>query len=269
MKRLTVMMSVVCIPSAAFAGIQHARTGPGARTGSGDTTVGAVIEMATITPPVGDDRSSTSLILDAQMPLGPMPLRVSVPLVVSAPEGGESGLGNVAVGVAKGLELGLGIETALTLGIDLKLPTQGNDKVVNTSAYRGAEFAHKLTTLNPHGSFSIDTPLIDGRLDLDYLHGLHQTDNDDLDFKVLRFGATVAVAVIPLAQVVVGADWMKSLSDAPEGQDNEATTYARFGVRGGAAVVDYGLEFNFALSGPEKDAEARGMGIVASVSAGF
>ena len=77
------------------------------------------------------------------------------------------------------------------------------------------------------------------------------------------------MALIPLANVVVGADWMKSLSDAPEGQDNDAITYARVGVRGGAAVIDYGLEANFALSGPEADAETRGMGIVASVSAGF
>ena len=141
MKRLIIVLSIVSLPTSVFAGIQHARTGPGARTGSADTSVGAVFEMATVKPPKGasgDDQSSSALLLDANIPLGPAPVRVRVPFLLSGPEGSESGLGNVAVGVAKGLELGMGIDTALSLGIDVMLPTQGNDKVVNLSAYRGS-----------------------------------------------------------------------------------------------------------------------------------
>ena len=275
MNRLIAVLFVLCLPSVGFAGIQDGRTGPGARIGSAETSVGAVFEMATIKPPkdaTGDDQSSTALLLDAQLPVGPMPLRVRVPFQVSGPEGTEAGLGNVAVGVAKGLELGIGVDTAFTVGLDLLLPTQTKDpgKLVNVSPYRIAEFFPKQTSVVANTALSVDTPLVDARLDVDYTHGLH--NGVDLpegvtveDIRFLRLGATASVAVIPLAQVVVGADWMKSLGDDAE----DASTFLRVGVRGGAAVVDYGIEANFPLGGPIADAQTQGMGIVASVSAGF
>ncbi len=275
MNRLFVVLSVLCLPTAALAGIQDGRTGPGARIGSGETSVGAVVEMATIKPAKGqegDDQSSMALLLDAQLPVGPMPLRVRVPFQVSGPEDTEAGLGNVAVGVAKALELGIGVDTAFVVGLDLLLPSQSKDlgKLVNVSPYRIAEFFPKQTSVVAHTALSVDTPIVDARLDVDYTHGLHNgldlPEGTEIgDIQLLRMGATASVAVIPLVQVVVGADWMKSVADDAA----DASTFLRAGVRGGAAVVDYGLEANFPLGGPIADAETQGMGIVASVSAGF
>ena len=166
MNRLFVVLSVLCLPTAALAGIQDGRTGPGARIGSGETSVGAVVEMATIKPAKGqegDDQSSMALLLDAQLPVGPMPLRVRVPFQVSGPEDTEAGLGNVAVGVAKALELGIGVDTAFVVGLDLLLPSQSKDlgKLVNVSPYRIAEFFPKQTSVVAHTALSVDTPIVE------------------------------------------------------------------------------------------------------------
>jgi hypothetical protein len=282
MKRLVSVLSIVCLPAVAFAGIQDGRTGPGARIGSDSTSVGAVFEMASAKPSTidpadgkpkfGDAETSMALLLDVQLPLGPAPVRIRVPFLLSGPGDSESGIGNVAVGVAKGLELGVGIDTAFVVGVDILLPTQSKElgKVQSLSPYRFAEFFPKQTSLVAHTALSVDTPIVDARLDLDYTHGLH--NGLDLpegftlsDIRFLRLGATASLALLPLVQVVVGLDWMKSVADDAD----DASTYARVGVRGGLAVVDFGLEANLPLGGPVADAEAQGVGIVASVSAGF
>jgi len=230
-------------------------------------SVGVVADYFTV-----GDVNWTGLMADLQVPVG-MPLRVRVPLAVTGTEPlfDKAGLGNVSVGVAKGLELGLGAEMALVVGVDVGLPTnRGEDGVFTLYPMRGADYAPNVTTVTPHASFGFDTPVFDVKAYADaswaaYREGIGDADAEvgSADDTLVRVGAVAAFSVMPLVGVALAADILKDL-----GGDADALVYAAPGVRLSLPpLIDIGIHVPIGISGHgEGDTP---YGVTLDVSAGL
>ena len=263
MKKLALALSIAVLPATAGASIHDVRTGPGARVGSTSTSAGLVLERASFE--VDKKQSSLAAFADVQMPVGPVAARIRVPLQLSGPDDTDTGLGNASVGAAVGMELGLGVKAALTAGLDLLVPTQGKDAMANHSLRSGQHFARKLMSANPYAVVTLATPVVETRLDVDVIYGISQEDNDDLDSKMMTVGLTGELSVMPTVGLLVGLDHFRDLSENAQ----DPWTYGRAGVHAGLAMLDVSVEANFVVAAEDSVKDNAGLGLVASVSAGF
>ncbi len=295
MKKFALALSIVVAPVAAHASIHDVRTGPGVRVGSTSMSAGLVFERATfdyetMIPDVGsstvDSVSSLSSLVDLQMPVGPLSARVRVPWQLSAgQDGADTGLGNASVGAAWGMDIGLGVEASLTAGVDLLLPSQSADDMSDQSWRSSWHFDRKLMSANPYAVVTLATPVVETRLDVDVIYGISQEEHDNgggdaldlkehdngggdaLDLKVMTLGLTGELSVMPAVGVLVGLDHFRDLSG--DEAESDTTTFGRAGIHAGLAMVDVSVEANFVLAARSWIKDNAGLGLVASVSAGF
>ncbi len=254
--RLPALMTalVLTLPAPALAGLLDSRAGGPARPATTGMSFGAVADYFAI-----GEANTMGLMVDAQLPVG-MPLRARLPLAVTGSEHlDEAGLGNVVVGTAKGLELGV---AALVLGVDVAMPTN-RSKAVSLHPMRAAEYAPKTTSVIPHATLGLDTPIFDARAHADVVYAALVDESEAGESALLRLGAVVGVSFFPLAQLSLAVDALQDLKG-----DGDMRILAAPGLRASLPpLVDLGLSVPIVVSGAQ--GEDMNFGVTFDVSVGL
>jgi hypothetical protein len=254
MKRLSFVLTVGLVAglaSPAMADLTTARIGGhGHGVKTDRMSAGVVIDHSSTTVPV--DQSSTAIVADVQAPAGPGALRVRLPLGMAKADDfdyDESGLGNIAIGYAMGLDA-LGETGALTVGLDLHTSAAGNDKLRSNSFLRGADYGGKSTAISLYGDFAMDMPMFDVRGGLRYWRIV--ADDNDAKGQILGLDVGGYVSALPIVQVGAMIHYYKDL----ENSDADDIIFLVPGVRAPLPAVDIGLSIPLAMA-PDtlKDAE--------------